>query len=310
MHFIAIAATALLLLFTTWLVLVMLMVRARLHPPRLSALRALFTLGRAHPDDLGYAFTPLTFDITYIGRPLRLSASLVNHPQAAGHLVIVLHGFADSGAGALAWLPALHRCGVNVLFLDLPGHGESGDAICSAGWFERHAVAQVISQIQERHPADSRRITLFGISMGASTAMATALADSRVAAVIADSPYADFPSACRLHARLFGLPGQLFQRPATWIIERYYGIKFAELAPTHIVPKLPCPLLLLQAEHDQLISPGEMEEMRESIRDKQDGKSRELTIAGASHILSLAKAPQQYEEALSQFLQMTRDDRL
>ena len=140
--------------------------------------------------------------------------------------------------------------------------------------------------------------------------MATALADRRVGAVIADSPYADFPSACRLHARLFGLPGELFQRAATWIIERYYGFNFAELAPTRLVAQLPCPLLLLQAEHDQLISPLDMETMRSAIRAKQDGKSRELTIAGASHILALAKAPQQYEEALSQFLQVTRDDLL
>ena len=309
MHFMAIIGTALLIALTTWLVLVMLMVRARLYPPRLSAIRALFTIGRAHPDDIGFAFTPLTFDITYVGRALRLSAALVSHPQANGHLVIVLHGFADSSAGAAAWLPALHRCGVNVLLLDLPGHGESGHAICSAGWFERDAVSQVISQIQQRYPQDGRRITLFGISMGAATALATACSDSRIATVIADSPYADFPSACELHARLFGLPGPLFQRAATWILERYYGIKFEELSPSRLLAEVPCPLLLIQAEHDQLISPSGAARMSAAVQARNDGKSRELTIAGASHILSLAKAPQQYEEVLRQFLQMTGDDR-
>ena len=309
MHFMAIIGTGLLIVLTTWLVLVLLMVRARLYPPRLSALRALFTLGRAHPDDLGFAFAPLTFDITYIGRALRLSASLVLHPQANGQLVIVLHGFADSSAGAAAWLPALHRCDVNVLLVDLPGHGESGEAICSAGWFERDAVSLVISQIQQRHPQESRRITLFGISMGAATALATACSDSRIAAVIADSPYADFPSACELHARLFGLPGPLFQRAATWIIAGYYGVKFEELAPSRLLAEVPCPILLIQAEQDQLISPTDAANMRTTVQARKDGKSRELVIAGASHILALAKAPEQYEEALRQFLQMTGDDR-
>ncbi len=302
MTFIAAAATLLFAAACAWIAVVLLMMRARLHPPRLSPIRALLALGRAHPDDLGFPYTQIRFEVDYVGRRIGLHGSLVLNPTPSNHLVIVLHGFADSSAGAAAWLPMLSRCGVNVLLLDQPGHGESDDAICTAGWFERHAIPQVIDRMREDYPLASSRITLLGISMGAATAMAAACLDSRIADVIIDSPYADYRKACRLHARLFGLPGMIFQAPAMWLMSRRYGICFEEIAPMELLKKLPCPVLLLQSGQDQFLEQSDAEAMRQVVMAKQDGKSRELTIPGAAHILALAKDPQLYESAVRQFL--------
>lgn len=304
MQLTGIILTLLLAAASAWLLGVLLMVRARLYPPRLSPIRALLLLGRAHPDDLGFAYTPLRFEVKYAHATIGLQSALILQPQLTDHMVIVLHGFADSSAGSAAWLPLLTSCGANVLLLDLPGHGESDTAPCSAGWFERDAIRQVITHIQKLHPLASRRVTLFGISMGAATALAAACDDPRIGAVIADSPFADFRKACRLHARLFGLPGQAFQRPATWLIERRYGIRFEEIAPAHLLAKVPCPLLLIQSELDQFVDQPDAEVMRQAVRSRADGKSREITIAGAAHILGLAKSPDPYRQAVREFLQM------
>jgi uncharacterized protein len=290
----------LLMALSVWSLLVFLMARARLQPPRLTPLRALFALGRNTPKDLGFDFEALAFTCKLEGKPVEIRGNLVPHAEAAGRLVIVLHGYADSSAGAAAWLPLLHRQGVNVLLLDLPGHGESGDAPCTAGWIERRVVWEVIEQLRATHAERCEHVVLYGLSMGAAVALAAAVLKPGIAAVIADSPYADFRKASVTHAALFGLPGMLFQRPATWLIEHWYQADFREVAPMHLLEKLTCPVLLIQAGEDLLISPEDRQRMAELAGQIPLGRS--LTVSGAHHLLALSVDPDEYESAVSGFL--------
>lgn len=285
---------------TAWLVTLAVTVRARLRPPRLTALKALFLLGRAGPRDMGFEAEAIEFESSVYARPVKLAAWYVAHPEARGRLVIVLHGYADSSAGACAWLPILHRLGVNTLLVDLPGHGESGDAPCTAGWMERRCVWEVIDQFRKRRPDDAREIVLYGLSMGASVALAAAALRPGITAVIADSPYADFREASVLHGRLFGMPGTLIQRPASWIIGRLYGIDFGQLAPKELLASVPCPVLLIQAGDDRLVSDVDRSEMEERIRGRRD--SHALTIGNAPHLLGLSMAPGEYAHCVSNFI--------
>lgn len=289
----------------TWTILVLLLVRARLYPPRLTPLRALLLLGRSGPEDLGFHPETLNFEVPYRHRDVQICSSLIRHPLADGRLVVVLHGFADSRAGACAWLPLLHGLKTNVLLLDLPGHGESGDAPCTAGCLERFAVLNVLEQFRAQRPDLSRRVVLFGISMGGAVALATALLpDSRVDGVVLDSPYTDFRKATVRHADLFGLPGEVVQRPAAWLIERMLGIDYDEVSPMRMLGRGPCPVLLIQSGDDHLISREDAAEMHEMVQTRSDGIGRAVTIPRAPHILALPTDPEAYGQAVRQFLSL------
>ncbi len=300
--------TASLIAVSAWILAVVLLALARLRPPRLTEIRAMYLLKRMTPQDLGLPFEPRSFTVRRAnGKPLRLAAWLVLHPEAQGRLVIVVHGYADAKIGTAAWLPMLHRQKVNVLLLDLPGHGESDAAISTAGWREREDLAQVVDQMRKASPELSQKIVLFGLSMGASVAGGAACLRESIAGVIMDCPFADFRRAALLHARLFGLPGAIVQHPANWLMRWLLDADFAAVAPINLVQAISCPVLLIQAGADQLISRDDQAEMEKRVlsRASRDGMSNALTVPNAPHLLALCTMPQEYERVLGDFLART-----
>ena len=284
--------------------IVVLIAIGRLRPPRLTDAKAIYILKRLTPLDLGMDFLTCHFTVTHpvTRKPLRLAAWLVQHPQAHGRTVVLIHGYADAKIGAAAWLPLLYRQQVNILLLDLPGHGDSDPSLCTAGFHERHLVSQLLDQFKTQHPESAQQIFLFGISMGSAVALATAHLRRDIAAVIIDSPYSDIRRAHLRHASLFGMPGHPFQAPATWLTEFLLKIHFAEVAPINLIPLCPCPILLIQAGNDYLISPADAQHMRQLIASRPDPQSRSLIIPSAAHILGLAVNPFAYEQAVSGFI--------
>lgn len=297
--------TASLIAASAWLLAVVLLTLARLRPPRLTEIRALYVLKRMTPQDLGLPFEPRSFIVHRAnGKSLHLATWMVHHPEAAGRMVVIVHGYADAKIGSAAWLPMLHRQKVNVLLLDLPGHGESDAAISTAGWREREDLAQVVDQLRSGSPAEAQQIVLFGLSMGASVAGCAACLRDSIAGVIMDSPFADFRTATLLHARLFGLPGAIVQHAANWLTSWLLDADFGAIAPMNLVETIPCPVLLVQSGADQLISPADQREMEHRVRTRgtRDGISGALTVPDAAHLLAVSTMPQEYERVLGEFL--------
>jgi alpha-beta hydrolase superfamily lysophospholipase len=82
-----------------------------------------------------------------------------------------------------------HRC--NIIAYDHRGHGLSYGARPSFGWFEKHDLRRVVDFARQRFPG-TEKLVLFGESMGAATVLQYAPSDSRLAAIILDSPFSSF----------------------------------------------------------------------------------------------------------------------
>ena len=89
--------------------------------------------------------------------------------------ILLIHGRGDAKVGAIAWAPTIHALGWNILAIDLRGHGESEGVHSTAGYFERHDVAQVINQFRAARPVATETLAIFGVSLGAAVATATPL---------------------------------------------------------------------------------------------------------------------------------------
>src|SRR5206468_2587681 len=103
---------------------------------------------------------------------------------------------------------------------DLRAHGQSEGAYSTAGFFERHDVNQVIDQLLSQRPQQTRQLLLFGVSLGASVAAATAALRDDLGGIVLDSPYAHFVNTAMAHMERLGAPGRPFQRAALSVAQR------------------------------------------------------------------------------------------
>ncbi len=230
---IALTVVLLLLALFLWITVSWLVALAMLRPPRMTSVKATFLLHRLSPDDLNLPYEAMDFTVRDAGSglPLRLAAWFIPAPRSDDRCAVLVHGYADAKVGAIAWAPLLHELGLNVLALDLRAHGESDGRYCTAGFFERHDLSQVLDQLRTLYPQASRRIVLMGISMGAAVVAAAAVMRRDLAGVILESPFTDHARAALVHARLQGLPGKAFLRLARLFARRISGADFDQVRP-------------------------------------------------------------------------------
>lgn len=275
------------------------------HPPRMTDGKAAYVLRRLSPADLGLQFEDICFDVHDAnGLPLRIASWWISHPQSEGRCAMLLHGYADAKVGAIAWAPAWHALGFNLLVCDLPAHGESGGAVCTAGYFERNAISQVIDEIRARYPADTQQMVLFGASLGGAVAAAVAAGRSDIAAVVIDSPYPDFPSAAIAHMGRLGAPGHLLARLAVQTASWLTRADYSAVAPVNLIPRLPCPVLLIESGQDHFLSVGQRDLLSHALRSHppEHGPAELWVAASAEHLLALTADPIAYQQRLSDFL--------
>jgi len=288
---------------TVWL-----MAWSLIHPPRMTDGKATWVLRRLSPADLGLEFEDLRFQArdAHGGAPaLTLAAWWIPNSHAAGRCAVLVHGYADAKVGAIAWAPIWHALGFNLLVPDLRAHGESGGKVCTAGFLEQHDLIQVIDEIRARRPDRTRRLVLIGVSMGAAVSAAAAAHTANIAAVVMDSPYADFRSAALAHMDRLGLPGRPLQHMAVSLAQWLTHADYSAVRPPDLIPRLSCPVLVIEAAEDSFLSSEDRALLAQAIAaHKGRGIASELWAAhGAEHLRAIQADPDGYRSKLRTFLE-------
>ncbi len=114
--------------------------------------------------------------------------------------VVLVHGLNRSRVEMVKKVPFLNRLGWNALLFDLRHHGSSGGSVSGLGYLERKDVLAGKALAQGR---GSRRVVLWGISLGGAAAALAAAEDPEVAGLVCDSTYRNLGDTVRHHLRLF-----------------------------------------------------------------------------------------------------------
>ena len=243
------------------------------------------------PGELGLEYEDVRFT-TDDG--VTLAGWLIPAARDTRTVVIVLHGFGGHRLPELAafvpWLQREH----NVLQFDFRGHGASGPGTVTLGSHERRDVAAAVRFVESRGLGPA---ALFGISMGASTAIVAA-PDVPVAAVVADAPFA------ALHHPVGNRMGELgypLSRVGARLIVTALALRTrSRLAdPIRMVHRIaPRALLIIAPQEDRLIDWHQSEELFAAAR-----QPKELyVVPGAAHADAYATDPDAYRSRVRAFL--------
>jgi uncharacterized protein len=320
--------------------MIILLARTLLRPTRMTDGKATWVLQRLSPGDLKLNFEELKFQVRdeQTGKPLTIAAWWI--PARTGYsggggggggkgtgagggggagagggagtgttrTILLIHGYADAKVGAIAWAPTLHALGWNILAIDLRAHGESGGVLSTAGYWERHDVTQVINQFRAMRARETVTFAIFGISLGAAVAVATAALRDDIDAVILESPFADYRPAVAAHGKMRGLPGGWMRDTAIRLAEWLSEADFRAVRPRDLIPKLTCPVMIVHAGQDPFIPPEDAVAMGESMKVRGNNRDVLWSVPDAGHVLGLAAVgPDAYRARVAAFLDTVQE---
>jgi uncharacterized protein len=286
--------------------MILIMAQMLLRPRRMTDGRATVLLHRISPADLGMEFESLSFTVIdeCKNEKLNIAGWWIPTPESRGRCAVILHGYSDAKVGGIAWAPLLRSLGFNILAIDLRAHGESGGAYSTAGFWDRFDVNQVIDQIKAARPVETGQILLFGVSLGAATAAATAVLRDDLQAVILEGPFATFHSAASLQGDRLGTPGPFFQDNAYRLAKWLAKADFDAVRPVDTIPKIPCPILVIQSGDDPFLTDADHAAVRQAVesRDAKLGPSLCWELPSVHHVVGMQFNPVEYRRRIEDFL--------
>ena len=257
MSFVVWFAVALIAAFALYELLIRVSVYGILRSYRRTPIRVKREFGFAEPSDLGLEGEELEVEVEP-GLILRGFVFRTDQPRRG--LLVYHHGIWDACRPRLQTAVRMLPLGFDCLFYDARGHGQSGGRYCTYGAKERHDLVKMLDATQKLG-VDTSHTVVIGHSMGAATAVYTALMDDRIKALVLEACYRDLPTAIRDYARVYVIgPPDAVLRSAQKRAARKGDFNLEELSPLKLMPRLKIPVLFVQGSADRRIKPRYVQE--------------------------------------------------
>jgi alpha-beta hydrolase superfamily lysophospholipase len=248
------------------------------------------------PENVGLPVEPVEFK-TADGLTLRgwWSAGQSDLP-----VIIFCHGLNRSRIELLERAGEAHKRGYGVLLFDLRNHGESDRAHTTLGIAESqdvHAASQFVHTKAPDHPQ-----VLWGVSMGAATALLAVRDYGGFAGVVSDSAFPSFRETIEHHVRLlFHIPSFPVANLIVWLTGvRMHMDPDSGNVETAVRKFGNVPVLFIAGGADRRMPPGVAKRLYDA---NQSPLKKLIVVPGAGHGEAFSTNRQQYLEAVFAFLE-------
>ena len=182
----------------------------------------------------------------------RLTGWLAIASQSAPTIILV-HGFKGSHVQMLPWARFLYAAGYNVLLYDSRGCGESEGWNITLGAREPDDVIGAVRYLQARSDLRLKRFGARGISLGAGIVLSASAREPDLAAVVADSAWADEQAQLD---RMGSVPVGPLRLPVVpyepIVVDALIGAHLASIRPIDDISRIaPRAVLLIHSADDQ-----------------------------------------------------------
>ncbi len=191
--------------------------------------------------------------------------------DAAGRVVLLLHGFAeDSSSWGRARAALLNPRGWNVAALDSRGYGRSEGPYATFGALETGDIGAWVEilggRLARAVPSAPIKLVLWGRSMGAAIALRAAAREPRIAALILESPMVDLDaSVARVLAKRRLPLANLLARLVTRRAGKIAGVAIDRPRPVEAAARVTCPALIVHGTQDRIVPSGEVQRLVDAL---------------------------------------------
>lgn len=251
------------------------------------------------PQTLGLEYREVSFKSRVDG--LTLKGWLIP-ARGSQKTVVFAHGYGknrlNNDVPILPIAKHLVDRGYNVLMFDFRNSGESEGILTSVGQYEVRDLLGAIDYVWAQ-PGINQQIIIFGFSMGASTAIMAGSREPSVAAVIADSPFADLKAYLGENLGVWsGLPAFPFNRAFFIVTPLITGLNPGAVSPLGEIALMNNrPLLLLHGEQDIDIPISNSESLQRAY-----SQARLVRFPGGTHVKNYQSNPALYLQSVDSFL--------
>jgi hypothetical protein len=124
-----------------------------------------------------------------------------------------------------------------------------------------------------------------------------------IAAVVLDSPFADFVHFAEFYMDRMGFPGRGFQRLSIGLAAKIAQADFRGVRPLDWILKIRCPLMIISPVNDPANSPGDTEAIEASVASRSRGQDDVFwRILSAGHGLGMVAEPVEYADRIRKFV--------
>ena len=189
----------------------------------------------------------------------RAHAVLIRSTKANGRTAVVVHGYTNNSIDMLHIARIYNKeMHYNIVLPDLHGHGLTGGNDIQMGWKDRIDVLKWIEMAPKTFgiSADSMRLVVHGISMGAATTMCVSGEDTPqyVRCFVEDCGYTSAWDEFEHELRgRYSLPAFPLLYTASWLTKIKYGWSFKEASPLKQVAKCKKPMLFIHGSKDTFV---------------------------------------------------------
>lgn len=258
---------------------------------------------------LSLEINPAVFNLNYenVKFPTRDGLEIFGwfiHPRTvykSDKTIIICHGWGANKSDILPSMLFLLKKGFNLLYFDFRNHGKSGGNVSSLGKLEGLDLAAAVEYIKKEKPELSKKIGVYGISMGASVAILTSAQDERISAIVVDSPFSSFNYIVVRYAKLFYKIPKYPLTPITFLFAKMrLGFNPDDFSAVRYVEKIsPRPVFFIHGANDERIPAAEGKKLYDMA-----GEPKELwEVPGADHMESHGKNPIEYERRVGEFFE-------
>lgn len=205
--------------------------------------------------------------------------------------LVLLPGATAGRYSMLHWALGLASEGYRAVLMDYRGHGDSDGQYITYGMAESRDLKRVVAALEQRRLI-TQPLILFGVSMGASTALLAAPEMGSLDAVVAFEPFTDAPRAIASVGRALNPYMSWFVSDerlmeAIEVASEISGFDLMQSRPIDAMEHISIPVLLVHGQDDEWVPPQNSIELYLA----KQGKAELWIIPDAVHMT----LPMQYD---------------